>query len=127
VLAALIHSGLRINPPLRSQTYPIVRTMIINRFLADGVLLRRGDRYAIDHERALATITPYVDEIVALQSTGTRDDVAASIDRWVAWNEDDARIGALVAAAPVRRFSYEAGPLEPAPAGLEGDFGLGRA
>ncbi|HJP87703.1 MAG TPA: hypothetical protein VJ850_01555 [Candidatus Limnocylindrales bacterium] len=126
VLAALVHAGLRINPPLRSQTYPIVRTMIVNRFLADGVLIRAGDRYAIDHDRALATITPYVDEIIALQSTGTRDDVAAYIDRWVPWGEDNRRIGALVGSAPVRRYSYEAGPFEPAPEGLEGDFELGR-
>jgi hypothetical protein len=126
VVAALVHTGLRINPPLRSQTYPTVRTMIINRFLADGVLVRRGDRYAIDHDRALASIQPYVAEIVTLQSTGTRQDVAAYVDRWVTWGDDNRRISALVSGAPIFRYSYEAGPWEPAPAGLEGDLGLGR-
>lgn len=126
VLAALAHAGFRINPPLRSQTYPTVRTMIVNRLVADGVLVRAGDRYAIDHERSLDTMGGYVDEIVTLQTKGTPGDVSSYIDRWVAWGDDTRRIGALVERAPVFRYSYEAGPWEPAPEGLEGDLGLGR-
>jgi hypothetical protein len=127
VLAALVNAGLRINPPLRSQTYPTVRTMIINRLLVDGVLVRRGDRYALDHERALTTVEPYVAEILELQTRGTRAEAAAYVDRWAAWGEDNERIGALEKGVVTYRYAYEAGPWEPAPQGLEGDLGLGRA
>jgi hypothetical protein len=127
VLATLVHAGLRNNPPLRSQTYPVARTMIVNRLLADGVLVPRGDRFAIDHERALAAIQPYVADLLALQTRGTRHDVDAYIDRWSAWGDANHRIGELVNRAAVRRYSYEWGPLEPQPAGLEGDASLGRA
>jgi hypothetical protein len=126
VLATLIHAGLRNNAPLRSQTYPVARTMIVNRLLSDGVLTRSGDRFGIDHERALVAIQPFVAEILALQVRGTRADVTAYIDRWSAWNEANRRIASLVERAPVTRFSYEWGPLEPQPVGLEGDASLGR-
>ena len=126
VLASLVHAGLRNNPPLRSQTYPVVRTMYLNRFLADGVVVRHGDRYALDHERALEAVPPYVAEIVALQTRGSRQDVAAYIDRWAAWGEDNRRIAALMLGASLYRYSYEVGPLEPVSAGLEDDPMLAR-
>jgi hypothetical protein len=126
VLAALIHAGLRNNPPLRSQTYGMVRTMIINRLLADGALLRREERFGIDHDRALETIPAFVAEILALQTRGSRQEVAAYVDRWAAWGDDNQRIGTLMGRARTYRFSYETGPFEPAPSGLEGDLGLGR-
>ena len=99
--------------------------MIINRMLADGALVRRGDRYAIDHDRALTTFEPFLAEILALQTHGTRHEASGYVDRWAAWGEENARIGALEKAVAKVRYAYEAGPLEPAPPGLEGDLGLG--
>jgi len=126
VLASLIIGGMRNNPPLPSQTYPVVRTMYLNRFLADGVVVRRGDRYALDHDRAIEAIPPYLAEIVTLQERAPRREVRAYIDRWVAWTEDNRHISGLLRSAPVRRYSFESGPLEPVPTGLEGDADLGR-
>ena len=92
----------------------------------DGVMRLRGDRYVLDHDRGVEAIGPYVSEILAVQTRGSKADVAAYIDKWVAWGEHNERISALVKRASVYRYSYEAGPWEPAPAGLEGDLGLGR-
>jgi hypothetical protein len=126
VLASLVHAGLRINPPLRSQTYPVVRTMYLNRFLADGVVLPHGDRFTIDHDRALEVVPPYVAEIVSLQTRGSPKDVAAYVDRWSAWGDHNRRIAELMQQASLYRYSYEVGPLQPEPAGLEGDPVLAR-
>jgi hypothetical protein len=104
VAAGGLLASLRPIRPLRTQPYPTLWLMQLNKGLESGYLRIEGDGIHIEHDRLADTVTSMLRETLAIQDSGTHADSSAFIERYSAWGEPHERIAAAVRSAEQHRF-----------------------
>lgn len=90
IYAAGISRTLQVVEPRRRQPYQTMQLMQFNYFLERRVLAvdETGGVLTIDYERYPRVVEDLLREVLALQSEGDEDEVAAFVERWGYWRDE---------------------------------------
>ena len=101
-----LSSNIPLNKPKKGKdTHRVGNLMKLNYYIADGSVTLKDGKFSIDFNRVSETTRKMVEEVLSIQSEGSKERAEAFIDKWSAWTPEDEYAATVMQQCDLKLYS----------------------